>query len=77
MPLYVNENAQDYRLEHRRDAQQILSLLHKTKLQGPRQGVLRSSDYALDLNPEDVELGKMDGDHVRVDKAFLQREERI
>ncbi|RBR12428.1 hypothetical protein FVER53590_09280 [Fusarium verticillioides] len=29
------------------------------------------------INSEDVELGKMDGDHVRVDKAFLQREERI
>lgn len=59
-PLYVNENAQNYRLEHRRDAQQILSLLHKTKLQGPRQGALRSPNYALDRIAEDVEQGNLD-----------------
>lgn len=59
-PLEVNDNAQNYRLEHRRDAQQIVNLLHNTKLQRPVQGKFRAARYSLDRVPEDVEQGSQD-----------------
>lgn len=60
VPLYVHENAQNYRLEHRRDAQRIVNLLRRTKLHGPRQGKSQSSSYTFDRIPEDVEQGSQD-----------------
>lgn len=59
-PLYVSENAQSYRLEHRRDAQQILNLLHRPKLKFPRQAQLPYSSHSLGRIPEDIERGNQD-----------------
>lgn len=60
VPLHVHENDQNYRLEHRRDAQQIVHLLHRTKLQGSKQGKSQSSSYPLDRIAGDVEQGNLD-----------------
>lgn len=55
-PINVNKNATKYRLEFRRDAQQIVNLLHTQTGKGQRQVELASSSKQNQI-PRDIELG--------------------